>query len=174
MCGLYDLCESTGLDTTTANIDFKFDFLLDPTKWENFKLSRPFNENDWKCIRYQDEKGTESSGYRGITETHGGVFIWLIQPRRIPFNMYSYIAYIGKSDGNLKNSLAEFKRNAQKNTTDRMSQMLFKDYASALSVAYYESDDETYNSELLKKLNDAIQPPIEEIQIRIETDREDF
>lgn len=174
MAGLFDLCESTGLDTTQADKDYKFDFLLDPNKWNDFRLSRPFNLDDWKFIRYQNAKGTESSDYKEITEAHGGVFIWLIQPKRIPINVYSYIAYIGMSENNLKNTLCNFKRIAQKNTTDRLSQMLFDDYASNLSVVYYESDDRAYNMELLNKLSEAIQPPIKEIPISIETQREDF
>lgn len=174
MAGLFDLCGATGLPTTTISIDFKFEIELDPNKWKEFKLSKQLNKDDWKYIRYQNSKGSESEDYKRITESHGGVFIWVIQPFDIPISTYGFIAYIGLSDSNLRKSLFNFKLNVSRNSTDKISKMLFDQYASSLSIVYYENDDKSFNEEVVEKLIKTIQPLIKEIPINIETSREAF
>lgn len=174
MAGLIDLCGATGLPTTTMSIDFKFEIELDPNKWKEFRLGKQLSKEDWKYIRYQNSSGLESEDYKRITESHGGVFIWVIQPLNIPIRNYSFIAYIGLSDSNLKKSLSNFKLNVSKNSKDKISKMLFDQYASSLSIIYYENDDKSFNEEVVEKLIKSIQPLIKEMPISIETNREAF
>lgn len=167
----FDLCQMTGYDTVEKGKDYSVTFTLDPQKWDSFKLSKDIEKKNWKFVKYLNSNQDESAAYKAVTDKHGGIFLWVIKPFKVPIPYAEYVAYIGKSDGNLKRSITNFMKNVTK-WSGALSEILFEDYSSNLYLAYYKCDDNTYNTELLNRLVEAIQPPIQEIPIEIEDSME--
>lgn len=169
MCSLY--CNS-GIDfleesSISVNIEYK------PVLWEQFPDSEIW-DGRWVNAKYMNKNKKCSSKFNNIPCKHGGIFMWIVKPHNVLIPDYSFVAYIGNSEKNLKASIESFiKGNSNKYTGQVTTQELFEKCSLDLYVNYLECDDFKKTSELIEKLVEIVGPPIREILIPLQQEGEE-
>lgn len=168
---LYQQSSMNDIDNLVFSVEMKFK----PDLWNDFPNDEIWN-NNWIDVKYMNKNKRHTSKYSKIPSEGGGIFIWVVKPYNIKIPDYSFIAYIGNSEKNLKASIENF---ASENSNTKYNgnftkRELFEKFPLCLYVKYLKCDDYDKTKKIIEKLVNIIDPPIQETIISLQQGEEAF
>ena len=159
----------------TIGSKFKVNISYDQSVWNDDRLSDALDGKFWVNAKYINANKKISKKFSEITSSHGGVFIWVVKPHRLPIPGYSFIAYVGKSEENLQASINSFIKNSTDKYKGQVTKKeLFDKCAMDLYLNYFECDDVKESKSIASQLIEIVGPPIKDTMIELQPREEAF
>ena len=146
---------------TNTNKTRKLLVCLDPEKWKKHFLFDSIPDEKWITVKYLNSKGKESSDFLKIPDDAGGVFMWLIKPKKVPNFNLSVIVCICFAETGVLRTIRQFIENSERQYRGEISvKNMFDLYSNDLFVSYYADETRADFVDICVELNEMIDPPI--------------
>lgn len=150
-----------GLDMCERHKLLKWDFELDPDKWDSLDpdVRNVVTCGKWNSIKYFEDDGcTLSARIHDIPDDSGGIYVFFVSPELIP-NIHQYVMYIGRA--RRKNNTYSLQKRCRDYATDTRPQIssMRKYYGKFLYLAYLQLTDDTLITKVEKELIRVVIPP---------------
>lgn len=150
-----------GLDMCERHKLLKWEFELDPDKWDSLDPSvrSVIVGGGWKSIKYfQDDGRTLSTSINELPDDSGGIYVFFVRPELIP-DIHLYVMYIGRA--RRKNNTYSLQKRCRDYATDTRPKIstMRKYYGKFLYLAYLPLADDTLITKVEKELIRVVIPP---------------
>ncbi len=168
-----DIFENSGF-SFDSDSGYKFTTNLNPANWKKKILADSVPDDKWVTVKYLNSKGCESYNFLNIPDDAGGIFMWMIRPKKIPNQNQSFIACVCAAETGVLRTIRQFIENGERKYSGDLSvKNLFDVYSSDLFVSYYSDKDRSDFFTMCNELNDRIDPPIKYMEGYLSPEGED-